>query len=192
MNDRLGETVSALVDGEAGELELRRLLASDNFDHVRALWGGFHRLADRAPGLDPRFASIDISSRVMSAIDAVEQERPSRWWRPVASVAVAASVAAVVAVGVRNFDGVGSPAREQQQVAATKVYPAPIAAGSGNVAVSARVTAPSPLRPVSLDANELAQQQLDRYLLRHTERAALSGNQGVVGFARVTRLESSE
>ncbi len=197
MNDRLGESVSALVDGEASELELRRLLANDRFDEVRRLWQGFHRLGDRGPGLDTRFAAIDLSARVMAAIDQVEQERSPRWWRPVASVAVAASVAAVVAVGVRSFDGGGfngNGAEMPLQVAsgaATKVFPATSASGVANVAVSAQVApGAAVMRPVALDADELARQQLDRYMLRHTERAALSGNQGVVGFARVTRFDS--
>ncbi len=193
MNDRLGESVSALVDGEAGELELRRLLAGDDFEQVRTLWNSFHRLGDHGPGLDARFAGVDISSRVMAVIDEIGQERPARWWRPVASVAVAASVAAVVAVGVRGFDGFGSSSQLQPQLAASgnsKVYPAPVSSGVGNVAVSARVNGGPALRPVALDADELARQQLDRYLLRHTERAALSGGQGVVGFARITRLEN--
>jgi len=159
---------------------------------VRSMWGSFHRLGDRSPGLDGRFASIDISARVMAAIEEIEQERPARWWRPVASVAVAASVAAVVAVGVRSFDGFGSQSQSQPQFASStaKVYPAPVSSNIGNVAVSANVSSVPALRPVALDADALARQQLDRYMLRHTERAALNGGQGVVGFARVTRLES--
>jgi sigma-E factor negative regulatory protein RseA len=191
MNDRLRESVSALVDGEAGELELRRLLASDRFDEVRSLWRSYHRLGDHSPGLDARFASIDISGRVMAAIDEVSQERPARWWRPVASVAVAASVAAVVAVGVRSFDGAGSAASPQiASSSAIQMQPASVAAGVANVAATTRVATGTAVRPVALDADELARQQLDRYLLRHTERAALTGNQGIVGFARVTHFDS--
>ena len=193
MNERLGESVSALIDGEADELELRRLLASDSFDQVRTLWSSLHRAGDHAPGLDTRFASVDISARVMAAIDDAEQERTTRWWRPVASVAVAASVAAVVAVGVRSFDGFGAASQAQPQFASAptaKVYPAPVAASTGNVAVSANVASTPTLRPVALDGDELARQQLDHYLLRHTERAVLSGGQGVVGFARVTHLDN--
>lgn len=192
MNDRLAETVSALIDGEADELEVRRLLSGDNFDEVRAVWRSFHHLGERGSGLDARFATVDISGRVMAAIDDIALERAApRWWRPVASVAVAASVAAVVAVGVRSFDG--ATTQSQPQIAAgsaSKVYPTPVAPNVGNVAVSAQMSGPSQLRPVALDADELARQQLDRYLLRHTERAMLNGGQGVVGFARVTELES--
>ncbi len=193
MNDRLGESVSALVDGEADELELRRLLAGDSFDQVRTMWSSLQRAGDRAAGLDARFASIDISARVMAAINDIEQERSARWWRPVASVAVAASVAAVVAVGVRSFDGFDASSQAQPQLASVptaKVYPASGSSGVGNVAVSANVTSAPALQPVALDADELARQQLDYYLLRHTERAVLNGGQGVVGFARVTHLES--
>ena len=44
MSERLRESVSALMDGEAGELELRRLLTDSDELSVRSSWQSYHRL----------------------------------------------------------------------------------------------------------------------------------------------------
>lgn len=200
MSDRLRESVSALVDGEADELELRRLLASDD-EVVRTAWRDFHVVRDSISGVDMRFAQFDISQRVQAALAGEIISAPSltaRWWRPVASFAVAASVATVVAVGARHFNSdIGGEAIAQtptvspvvaSSTAAGRVYPAPMQPVVGNVPVSATMT--SPLQPVSLDPDQLAQQRLQQYLLRHSERAALNNGQGVITFARVPQLDA--
>ena len=200
MSDRLRESVSALVDGEADELELRRLLASDD-EVVRTAWRDFHVVRDSISGVDMRFAQFDISQRVQAALADEIISAPSltaRWWRPVASFAVAASVATVVAVGARHFNSdIDGEAIAQtptvspvvaSSTAAGRVYPAPMQPVVGNVPVSATMT--SPLQPVSLDPDQLAQQRLQQYLLRHSERAALNNGQGVITFARVPQLDA--
>lgn len=206
MSDRLRESVSALVDGETDELELRRLLSGSERETMREAWRDYHLLRDSLAGADMRFASLDISGRVQAAL----AEEPgqsvavggARWWRPLASVAVAASMAAVVVVGVRGFGGgqpgVGQPgldaalgvAEVQQAPTAGKVYPAPVAVGgTGNVAVSAEFGAPPSVQNAAA-ADAMAQQQLQRYMLRHTERAALGNGPGLVSFARVSELDA--
>ncbi|MET0377934.1 MAG: sigma-E factor negative regulatory protein [Spongiibacteraceae bacterium] len=116
MTDRLRESVSALIDGEADDLEWRRLLASDDFPQVRTTWADFQRARGGLNGIDAAIANLDISARVQAALVLEEQtgasEEPAsvavgawRWWRPAASVAVAASMAAIVVMGVNNFSG---------------------------------------------------------------------------------------
>jgi len=200
MSDRLRESVSALLDGEADELELRRLLASAQQDEVRSAWRDYHLQRDSLAGVDMRFAHLDISGRLQAAL--ADEKTPTvsgRWWRPLTSVAVAASVAAVVAVGVRNFNTAPSSvvpgsAAEVAQVptaapAAGRVYPAQPGPTLGNVAVSAQLSDVPALQPVSLNPDELAQERLQRYLLRHTERAALTNGQGLINFVRVSQLQ---
>jgi len=197
MNDRLRESVSALMDGEADELELRRLLASDDAV-VRTAWHDFHLARDGMAGVDMRFAQMDISQRVQAALADDVVAAPSltaRWWRPVASFAVAASVATVVAVGARHFnaDSGDNSAVAQASIptptANGRVFAAPVQSGVGNVAVSATLNT-SPLQPVSLDPDQLAQQRLQQYLLQHSERASLNNGQGAITFARVSQLDA--
>lgn len=204
MSDRLRESVSALVDGEADELELRRLLSGSDRETMREAWRDYNLLRDSLAGADMRFARFDISGRVQAAL--AEEPAQSvavggaRWWRPLASVAVAASMAAVVVVGVRGFGGqpgAGQPglgagldvAEVQQAPTAGKVYPTPVAVGgAGNVAVSAEFGGAAAQNAAAADA--LAQQRLQRYMLRHTERAALGNGPGLISFARVSELDA--
>lgn len=194
MNEKLRESVSALIDGEADELELRRLLASDDSESVRTAWRDYHLQRDSLTGAGMAFAHIDISQRVQAAL--ADEAIPAvataaRWWRPLASVAVAASVAAIVVVGARSFGPGATDGAEVAQLtvpsAPAPTYPARIAPSVGNVPVTAQLY---PAQPVALDADRLAEQRLQQYLLRHTERAALNNGQGVIGFIKVSQLNA--
>ena len=203
--DRLGESISALVDGEADDLELRRLLASADSEGVRGTWRDYHLQRDMLAGVDMAFAHIDISQRVQAAL--ADEAQPavaagSRWWRPLASVAVAASVATVVVIGARGFNATSdSSAVAQTQPAFNSnrnfAAPSPLinAPVAGNVPVSAQFNALVPangVQQVALDPDQLAQQRLQQYLLRHTERAALNNGQGVINFAKVSQLNDAQ
>lgn len=199
MNEKLRESVSALVDGEADDLELRRLLASADEAAVRTAWRDFHLQRDGLNGVDMQFAHIDLSQRIQLAL--ADEAYPaaavgSRWWRSLASVAVAASVATVVAVGARSFGPASDNGVAVAQVAApstvnNRVFPAQSGPAFGNVAANAQLNAPFyPVQPVALNPDQLAQQRLQQYLLRHTERAALNNGQGVIGFAKVSQLKA--
>jgi sigma-E factor negative regulatory protein RseA len=203
MNEKLRESVSALVDGEADDLELRRLLASADDVAVRTAWRDFHLQRDSLNGVDMQFAHIDLSQRIQQALAddvAPAAVAGARWWRSLASVAVAASVATVVAVGARSVGPLSenrgaSNSVAMAQVAApstvNRVVPAQSGPAFGNVAVSAQLNSPFyPVQPAALNPDQLAQQRLQQYLLRHTERAALNNGQGVIGFAKVSQLKA--
>lgn len=216
--DRVRETVSALFDGEATELELRRLLSNEPAV-VRDAWRDYQLQRDALQGTDMRFAGFDISAAVRAAIDdevpAVAAAGGSRWWRPLASMAVAASVATVVVIGARGlntgagFDGRASNLVAQQSAVnpnLNRVHAAlgkvsagvqpfgPLAAGNGlpgtvfprNEVVGSGFPG---VQTAAFDGEQAAaqQQRLQRYLLRQSERAALN-NQGVISFAKVSRL----
>lgn len=102
------EQLSALMDGELERDERAFLLRRLQHDgELKATWTRYHLMRDvmaRRPGSTP----LDLSDRVMRALDAptvqpVAADR-QRWWRPMAGVALAASVAwmAVVAVSPRS------------------------------------------------------------------------------------------
>lgn len=197
MTDRLRESVSALIDGEADDLELRRLLAGDEFPQVREIWSDLQRGCGSLNGCDAALAGLDISARVQAALagepSSVRLER-WRWWRPAASVAVAASMAAVVVMGVRGFSGgdqaasvavadAGAPvAAEPAGVSPTagKVFPAmpsPLRGSStvsanyggvpGNIVVPVQMYGSSQSRA---EAEALLRRRLQTYLLMQVER----------------------
>ncbi|MDX9873322.1 MAG: sigma-E factor negative regulatory protein [Spongiibacteraceae bacterium] len=179
MSDKLRESVSALMDDEAGELELRQLLAAADQPEVRAAWRDFHIQRDSLAGLDVRFAEVDISRRVWAALadepslapatrpandeqqaPAVAGRKPARWLRPLTSMAVAASVAALVVIGVRGLDSsspVTAPGIADIQPAASESLPlGPVdqVAPGGAAAVTVSVENDTGLLPV--DEAELA------------------------------------
>ncbi|GAA0702474.1 hypothetical protein GCM10009104_34840 [Marinobacterium maritimum] len=114
------DSISALMDGEVGEFELRRTLEQVADDpELAQQWRRYHVARSALKGEAQAGLKVDISAGVMSALeqepvyhpsvydrepDAAKPQKPvSRWWRSVSSMAVAASVTAVVILGAGNF-----------------------------------------------------------------------------------------
>ncbi|MDB4470813.1 sigma-E factor negative regulatory protein [Deltaproteobacteria bacterium] len=197
MSERLRESVSALMDGEAGELELRRLLTEPDELSVRNSWQSYHRLQVVLKEEPAEFLGWDISERVSSAIEDNSQlstitSRRPKWLQPVAGFAVAASVAAAVVMTVGNLNPGNSGLGAAQPDMLSRVFPA-----TGGLAVSAgdnRANVRPAMTPMVLpggdaQADEDARKRLDQYILRHTESAALNNGQGMISYARVANFD---
>lgn len=184
------ETLSALLDDEAQELELRRLLlAVEERPELRERWRR-QQLARAALRGEPLRApaELDLAARVRAALDA--EPPPARpagaWRRALGGLAVAASVAAVTLVGGSLWvDGEG-PAGAARVGAlpvgvVNSVGAVPLRASLGNRAL--------PARPGGVDYRELAAQRLQRYSQAHAGHAALNTPVGMVPYARVPVIE---
>ncbi len=112
MNDALKTQISAFVDGElpASEAEmLTRRLSKDAelrgqagaYLAIGRLMRGEHSVAGSA-GLRERIALALESEDQLAAVDTAGQA--SRWQRPAAGIAIAASVAVLALVGLRQLD----------------------------------------------------------------------------------------
>lgn len=138
MNDKRFEELSALMDGETSEMEVRRLLKlMDDDPELVATWDRMHRVRHSLVQDENMDLSLDISGRVMAAIEADEQvfeggssaylgeesaiqsrgpqaAAEHSWYRkmvmPVTQTAVAASVAISVMFGWQSLQ-----VAEQQQ-----------------------------------------------------------------------------
>ncbi|WP_432470782.1 MucB/RseB C-terminal domain-containing protein [Amphritea sp. HPY] len=138
MSEQPKETLSALMDNEASDFELRRVLkqiAED--DCLGDSWRRYHitRSALKQEGLNQK---LDISASVMSALEqeaplavvsADEKLRPvdkakSYFLKPLASMAVAASVTAMVILGGQNF-GLGQSETGSSLTAQTSAFQLP-------------------------------------------------------------------
>lgn len=195
--NKLRESISALIDGEADELELRRVLANADTQEVRESWRSYHLQRDMLSGSDMRFAHIDLSLSIQSALtgEALPAVAGSRWWRPLASMAVAASVAAVVVVSARGLNSSNSDAAvAQSNVSAAGMFPVgSFSSPVSNVAVgAAMMSSPAFAQPAALDPDQFARQRLQQYLLRHTERAAMNNGQGVISFSKISELSDDQ
>ncbi|WP_409523727.1 MucB/RseB C-terminal domain-containing protein [Nitrincola sp. MINF-07-Sa-05] len=118
------ESLSALVDGEVDELELRRLLShSSENDILAQKWRRYHLASAIMHKKGVALPKTDLSAAVMDSIARDEAlsakpaarssvaDRPSdihsanySMWKSVASMAVAASVTAAIILGVGMFD----------------------------------------------------------------------------------------
>ena len=159
MNDRMKESLSALVDGEADELEIRRVLnQTENDEALREQWGCYQLIGSVMRG-EPA-STVDLSKGIMQAIDGVPMdevpatveasghsdavptshyeaatvEHKSGRFSWITSGAVAASVTLAVLLGARLT--------ESPEVVGTLNAPGIAAVGVGASAVTPHSTTP--------------------------------------------------
>ena len=204
MSEKLRESVSALMDGESDELELRRVLAHSDTEMINDTWRSFHRTQQAIEGQTDPFSSWDISSQVSAAIageqfdqhEANAGRQPSInkspfWLKPVAGLAVAASVMVAVVVGVQSLAPNQAGFNAEQPALASRVYPASVASGSaGGMTVSAQARSGVGFPGAQAAADFASQQRLEKFMLLHTEHAALNNGKGLMPYARVASFEA--
>ncbi|MBH2034354.1 MAG: anti-sigma factor [Pseudomonadales bacterium] len=190
--EALQESLSALMDNETDELELRRVLAASGESEVRATWARYQvaRAVMHKELLEPR---LDLAAAVSAAladesVPAVSQPRLP--WRGLGRLAVAASVTVAVLAGVRmyNQDDVATT-----QLAQRDALPLLQARPLQGPAVLAGYTTNSVVVPQgqgATDAQQRWQQQhLPAYVRQHAQQAAFIGTQSALPYARAASME---
>ncbi|MEM6580138.1 MAG: sigma-E factor negative regulatory protein [Pseudomonadota bacterium] len=195
MSEKIHESLSALMDDEANELELERVLGKIQTDpELRQTWARFNMVRSVTHGQATGFHNFDISARVREAISTDTSVRPSiteRFMRPVASFAVAASVAAVVVLGGQQMTQLDAGAVDSPGIASS-VSPVGMVNSLGATSVPATYGTQSlpQLQPATRTAyQELARQRLQKYMQEHAEQTALNTPTGLVPYARVPRIQ---
>lgn len=194
MNERMQESLSALMDGQADELEIRRLLKeSEHNPNVFASWHSYQLIGAVMRG--ESVSSVDLSKGIRQALDGEPMDdlqgvrmtgkTSARWPWLAASGAVAASVMLAVLVGVQW---------QQQQLAPAALVATnatPIANDTVSTLAPALATAQVSAAPAELSAAqqqelEQAQQKLKEYVLEHN--ATLDDSQQSLPFARTVKF----
>ncbi|MEM8560778.1 MAG: sigma-E factor negative regulatory protein [Pseudomonadota bacterium] len=195
MSEKIHESLSALMDDEANELELERVLSNiQNDPELRQTWSRFNVVRSVARGQATGFHEFDVSSRVREAIRDDKTVRPSiteRFMRPVASLAVAASVTAVVVLGGQQMAQLDAGTIDSPGIASS-VSPVGMVNSLGATSVPATYGTQSlpQLQPATRTAyQELARQRLQKYMQEHAEQTALNTPTGLVPYARVPRIQ---
>jgi sigma-E factor negative regulatory protein RseA len=172
----LAESLSSLMDNEASELELQRVLkASESDSEVKATWSRY-QVARAALHRDlPLLEMGDFAARVSAALEQEEnhtiasapvipEKKAVQWWQNVARFAVAASVAGGVVLFAQNFGGVNPEA--PAAVAATPQVDTPTTAAVPAPSLPAGYHAqPLSARAVGLQTGYESRQQDNRQVI---------------------------
>ncbi|MDB6142470.1 MAG: anti sigma-E protein RseA [Pseudomonas sp.] len=194
--EALQESLSAVMDNEADELELRRVLNAFDDAETRATWSRY-QVARAAMHKDLLLPRMDISAAVCAAIaDEVSPVKVARSpWRSLTRLAVAASVTVAVLAGVRlyNHDDIAGVELAQQQAPQPASLSVPQVKGPAVLAGynESSEQAPGPMASGVLQGQAgWHDQRLPGYLRQHAQQAALKGTESALPYARAASLEN--
>ncbi len=220
-NTGIDETLSALMDSEAGELEVRRVLRDISRDsELRDRWHRYQLAASAMKGdLPPRMTDLSASISTALERESTHHNRLKTALEPLGKVAIAASVALVAVLGVQQVQQIPvgakmSPAEvagsvgeesgvEEESGAAEFQLPAsmdlpPVAARTASAGSRYETSQSKPMLVVSRRErvelkNEAAiRSYLNAMMERHTRNAAnVSSNQGLLPLARLPQAEDN-
>jgi len=191
MSEQLKESLSAVMDGEADEFEIRRVLnEAENDPELRGVWERYHLVSSvmrgegrmlRADRLSARFwTQIDAGDDAAAADDTTSPapraaNKRGAWLPRIAGLAVAAGVAAAVLIAFRTGENVTVP---PATVAMVERSSQPAFAPFDTQTMRAGAM------PTALDL-----QRAHAYMLHHAHHVALN-NRSVVPFVKVAAFES--
>ena len=217
--ETLKESLSAAMDGEATELELRRVLSGlDQSPELRSSWSRYHAVGNAMRGEASALGSVDLSASISELIqDEPAHKQPSqlgkRVWPQLGRVAVAATVAAMaIFVGTYTIDQGPSVGQGPQVAEAAEANGAPSEAvvspavnlpmGYGVDGLSVRTVgnegsvtqstqAPVIFVPREREEVMVANPAIEEYLrqLMAEHANAGAGAEGSMPFERVPRIE---
>jgi len=192
--EALQESLSAVMDNEADELELRRVLSASDDAELRATWSRYQiaRAVMHKELLEPR---LDIAAAVSAALAdealPVAEKAARGPWRMVGRLAVAASVTVAVLAGVRLYNQDEVAGTQLAQQAAQPALTSPQAQGPAMLAgFRAADEQPSASGAAVETQSGWHEQRLPAYLRQHAQQAAMSGSDSALPYARAASLES--
>jgi sigma-E factor negative regulatory protein RseA len=203
MSEQLKESLSAVMDGEADEFEIRRVLNEAAEDsELRGVWKRYHLVGSVMRGEGRRLATRTLGREFWAQIDAdvttistevgpVESEPESIartsprwvWLQRVAGVGVAAGVAAAVVIVFGGRSGgdddvaMQSPQVVQVQQSDIQTTPAALVDDDGQ-----------PIDDVYPSSSDL--QRAHAYMLHHAHQVALTNQTRTVPFVKVAAFQS--
>ena len=203
-SQQLNESLSALMDGEASELEVRRIIKSDDAD-LKERWHRYQLASATMKGEFKLESPVDLSASISAAIaeeatysQPAKQQGHRHFWSRLGRFGVAASVAGAVVIGVQLSSVNGGLNVVNNPPAASSP-----ASGSidlqGDTSVSvvgSQSKANSAAQRSEIIINEETQQKLqqmegevNRLMLEHAQNASQNTQQGLLPFVRVPDSE---
>jgi len=191
--EALHESLSAVMDNEADELELRRVLAGDN-PELRATWSRYQlaRAAMHKELIEPR---LDIAAAVSAALAdeaAPVQTQQRSGWKSFGRIAVAASVTVAVLAGVRlyNQSEVAGPQLAQQAPQPSISVPQANQGSTVLAGYSEQAQMPVQTATESAPIERWHEERLPSYVRQHAQQAAFgNGSESALPYARAASME---
>jgi len=209
------EALSALADGEASELELRRLLkASESDPGLDARWERYQLMGSALRQDLQLGAPQGFAGRVSQAVQDEPSSVRSNWLQSLGRVAVAASVAGALVLGVQQYpqwSGGSAPAEmagneagasegqgggEQETLSLPAGYNAPsqpmarTASAQSGYEPSEQERRRVLFVPIQSQSGQVPLEEVRAYLdylmQEHTHQAARNSNQGALPYARLS------
>lgn len=194
MTEQIREKVSTLMDGE---LEYGACPDRLNEQHLVQTWRRYHIISDimhqRLPVNTDSLLANNISEAIKNEptiLAPVPRTAPT-YMKPLAGLAVAASVAAMAIIGVQQYRGDGLNNGQQQPIQLELARSEP-------QAPTLQYGVPVQVRPVSAESSpgQTAQMQYDprisRYILNHNEYQSNMGVQGMTPHVRLVVTGADE
>ncbi|MBI5462334.1 MAG: sigma-E factor negative regulatory protein [Gammaproteobacteria bacterium] len=194
MSEQIREQISALLDGELPAAEQPLLLERLARDPaLRAHWSTYQLIGDSLRKALPARIDLNLAERVRNEIDALPAQHAGlssaarRALKPLAGLAVAASVAVVVVLAVQQ---VRTPAPGVVQMAANP----PVSGVSGVSGVPGTSGVPRAYVQVQDTRGAVPRgdvpspqvgKRLNEYLVNHSEYAASGGMPGMQPYVRI-------
>ncbi len=190
MTEKLKQALSALIDGEANEIEVHRLLrefGSDEslkgswttYEQIRAVIRGDDRLSSEQHQILHSRISDALSMESLPEYSGLPSRSPiqSSYMKPVVGLAAAACLAVAAWLGLQTLQ---TPADDVPEMAGNGPVPAQTAENDANLAAAADEPAGRELELKELDAER--QRQLRAYLNQHDRMARMNPNARMVIF----------
>jgi sigma-E factor negative regulatory protein RseA len=196
MSENKLEALSAFMDGEHNQPAGGLIQAMAENDDLKGAWHRYHLIRDCLRSCLPQRVDIGVAARVRVALQGEPAllSRPAppatlRVLKPVAGMAIAATVAVAVIVGLKS-NGPEPAAGGGQQLAQQTVEPpaSPAVADTGQArALPASAAASEPAT-----SQLAAQNRLNRYLVNYNEYRANAGIGGTLPYVRIVAFDADQ
>jgi sigma-E factor negative regulatory protein RseA len=178
MADKTAEQLSVLVDGECEAWELEFALHRLGSDpELKAHWQSYHLISDALRNHLPDTVTLHFAERMSEVITAetplhtTAKPAVSSWYKPVAGLAVAASVGLLaVALWTLRPDGLNAMVSAER--------------------VASTVTA-TPRSLTTAEADPMLESRLNSYLVNHNEYASMNSVNGVLPYVHLVGYQTT-
>ena len=191
--EALHESLSALLDDETTELELRRILAAGEEVPLRATWARYQvvRAVMHKELIEPRLDLAAAVSAALASEPALALKPAVSRWHSAGRFAVAASVTLAVLAGVRLYNQDQITGMQMAQQDQSTLFNTPVIQGPAVLASysSGSMAAPSQSKPAQLMGGQWYEQHVPGYLRQHARQASFAAPDGALPFARSVSLE---